>query len=105
MQKSLTRSVIFSAFRAGSLQAVQRFTVSHSHTSSVLAVVCFFKSPVKAGSFAARWAQRLGQSVPIKRAGRQSWAVQVCIPLPSGFFVPRQAPRPAASLAAVAALR
>lgn len=76
------RSVAFSAFRAGSLASVALRPASWS--SSVLVGVFGFRSPSAAGAFAARWAARLGVSVPVRRSGAL-WAVAVPVAgVPSG---------------------
>lgn len=69
-----SRSVSFSAFRAGSLQGVLLRSSGHSQSGVVL--VCHFSCPVRAGQFAARWAGRLGFSVRL-RPWAGFWSVSV----------------------------
>ena len=77
------RSAAFSAFRAGSLASVALRPASWS-SSSVLVGVFGFRSAASAGSFAARWAARLGVSVRVRRSAGL-WAVAVPVAgIPSG---------------------
>ena len=76
------RSVAFSAFRAGSLASVALRPASWS--PSVLVGVFGFRAPSSAGSFAARWAARLGVSVRVRRSAGL-WAVAIPVAgVPSG---------------------
>ena len=76
------RSVAFSAFRSGSLASVALRPASWS--PSVLVGVFGFRAPSSAGSFAARWAGRLGVSVRVRRSAGL-WAVAVPVAgVPSG---------------------
>jgi len=84
-------SVVWSAFRAGSLAGV-RVRMSQRSPSGVV-VVAAFRSQPSAAVFAARWARRLGVSVVVRRRGAL-WAVSVpvvgCVPFgrwPSAWWV------------------
>ena len=67
-------------FRAGSLVGLLFRPSRWSRSGSVL--VCSFRSAPRAGSFARRWAGRLGLSVAVRRSGR-GWAVSVPVFWPS----------------------
>ena len=69
-----TKSVVWSAFRAGSLRAVQLRPSVHARSGAVC--VCSFRSATAAGQFARRWALRLGLSVAVRRSAGL-WAVSV----------------------------
>jgi hypothetical protein len=49
------------------------------HAASGLVLVCSFSSLARAGSFAARWARRLGISVAVRRPWGTTWDVSVPI--------------------------
>ncbi len=77
-----SRSVAFSAFRAGSLASVALRPASWS--PAVLVLVAGFRCPRRAARFAARWAGRLGRPVRVRRCG-QLRAVSVPVAgVPSG---------------------
>jgi hypothetical protein len=81
-----SRSVVWSAFRAGSLVAFGSRPASWSPPVSwsrgapvaVRVAVLSFRCPVRAGCFAARWAARLGRSVRVRRSAcGRFWSVSV----------------------------
>ena len=84
------RSAAFSAFRTGGLRAV---CVRQSRRAfSGVVLIASFASSARAGSFARRWAARLGVSVVVRRSGRW-WAVSVPVVAPvrlvgAGLFAP-----------------
>lgn len=74
MAVSSVSSLVWSAFRAGSLAGVQVRPSSRARSGVVL--VAWFRSSSRAGAFAARWSARLGLSVAVRRR-RGLWAVSV----------------------------
>ena len=69
-----SRSVAFSAFRAGSLCSVLLRPSSRAFSGAAL--VCSFASPRSAAAFARRWSVRLGVLVFVRRAPG-GWSVSV----------------------------
>lgn len=69
------RSLCWSAWLCGGLRAV--VFRSSRRSFSRFALVAFFSSPSAAGRFAARWAVRLGVSVPVRRSSCGLWSVAV----------------------------
>lgn len=82
------RSLICSAFRAGSLRA---FILRQSLRSPTGLVLAFsFASPFRASSFARRWAVRLSLPLTIRREIGSLWSVSIPVRsqstrLPSGI--------------------
>ena len=74
-------SIVWSAFRSGSLWGVRVRPSSRSRSGVV--VVLGFSAHASAATFAARWAGRLGLSVVVRRTGG-FWCVSVpvagCVP-------------------------
>ena len=84
------RPLCRSAFRAGSLAG---FVARPSRRSpSGVVVVAVFRSPTAAGGFAARWSQRLGVGVAVRRlrgpGGAPRWAVSLPVAgdVPFGYW-------------------
>lgn len=100
-------SVVFSAFRAGSLFGV-RVRVSRRSPSGVV-LVAGFASPVAARRFALLWGGRLGAACAVRVVGG-FWCVSVpvfgCVPFsaPSGWRVAGGGVRRVAAVAFAAAL-
>lgn len=80
-----SRSLAFSAFRAGSLHS---FVVRPSLNSATgIVAVCTFSCPVRAASFARRWAIRLGLPVAIRH--RVTVSIPVVVAGSRPFFLGR----------------
>lgn len=73
------RTLLFSAFRAGSLAAVSLRHSDHAPSGNVVALS--FACPRRAGRFAARWSVRLGGSVALRRSPCSLWSVSVPVRL------------------------